>query len=272
MVPDPSPTYRFTAGTTPLLISMPHVGLTIPADIEAGMTAAAAARADTDWHVDRLYDFAAPVGASVIAATQSRYVIDLNRRPDGVALYAGADNTDLCPTSTFDRQPLYPPDGAPDAAERARRIALYWQPYHDRIAAELARLKQRFGHALLFDAHSIRSRVPRFFDGRLPDLNLGARDGTTADATLLAALAASLAATAPAGGYSWVRDGRFKGGHITARYGRPADAIHAVQMELSQITYMDEAPPFGFREDRAARVRPVLRALIDTLLVWRPAR
>lgn len=264
------PPFRFIEGTTPLLVSMPHVGLHIPPDIEAGMTMAAGSRADTDWHVDRLYDFAGALGASTIAATHSRYVVDLNRRPDGEALYAGADNTELCPTSTFDRLPLYPDGGAPGDTEIGRRVAKYWRPYHDHVAAELVRLKERFGYALLFDAHSIRSQVPRFFDGRLPDLNLGSRDGKTADRRLLQALEASLTRTSEARGFSWIRDGRFKGGFITAHYGRPEESIQAVQMELSQITYMDEAPPFAFREDLAAGIRPVLRALLETMLAWEP--
>jgi len=266
------PPFRLVEGTTPLLVSMPHVGLYIPPDIETGMTAASDPRADTDWHIDRLYDFAAGLGASTIAATHSRYVIDLNRRPDGAVLYAGADNTELCPTSTFDRLPLYPDGGMPDDSEVARRIAAYWRPYHDHVTAELHRLKTRFGHALLFDAHSIRSQVPRFFDGRLPDLNLGTRDGTTAEPTLVEALETTLVRTAGPCGYTWIRDGRFKGGYITAQYGRPEESVQAVQMELSQITYMDEGPPFAFREDLATGIRPVLKALLETMLAWEPAQ
>lgn len=256
--------YRFTTGSAPLLVSMPHVGTHLPTDIAARMNPAARALSDTDWHVDRLYDFLDQLGASVIAANHSRYVIDLNRAPDDRPLYPGASNTELCPTTSFDEQPLYRAGQAPDAAEVALRRRFAWQPYHDRLRQELEALKARHGLALLWDAHSIRSRVPRFFEGRLPDLNLGTGGGVTADPDLLARLAAS----AGAGNYNCVANGRFKGGYITRNYGRPAAGIHAVQLELSQITYMDEDPPYGFREDLAAGIRPLLRRLLETALDW----
>jgi len=257
--------YRFTAGSAPVLVSMPHVGTEVPAAQRAGMTEAGLGLADTDWHVDRLYDFLGELEIPVIAATQSRYVIDLNRPADGGALYPGASNTELCPTTTFDEEPIYQAGQAPDAAETALRRRLVWQPYHDRLAAELEAIKARHGRAVLWDAHSIRSRVPRFFEGPLPDLNLGTAGGTTADPALIARLAAGAEASAP---YSAVVDGRFKGGAITRGYGDPAAGVHAVQLELSQITYMDEDPPYGFREDLAAGIRPVLRRLVETALAW----
>ena len=261
--------YRFTAGTAPLLVSMPHVGTHVPADIAARFTDAAQPLPDTDWHVDRLYDFLGDLGASVIAATHSRYVIDLNRAPDDRALYAGARNTELCPTSTFAEQPLYRDGGGPDADEAAARRDAHWRPYHDQLAEELSAITARHGIAVLWDAHSIRSRVPRFFDGRLPDLNLGSGGGTTADPGLLAGLET---AAAQAEGYTSVLDGRFKGGYITRNYGDPAGGVHAVQLELSQITYMDEDPPYTFRDDLAAGIRPVLRRLMETALAWARGR
>ena len=257
--------YRFTPGATPLLVSMPHVGTHLPAEIAAGMTEAARALPDTDWHVDTLYDFLAAFGASVLTATQSRYVIDLNRPPDDAPLYPGASNTGLCPTTTFADEPIYLEGAAPDEAEIEHRRALIWRPYHDRLAAELAAIKARHGVALLWEAHSIRSRVPRFFEGRLPDLNLGTAGGRSADSGLIARVAAVAEA---AGDYSHALDGRFKGGYITRAYGDPGAGVHAVQLELSQITYMDEDPPFGFRDDLAAGIRPVLRRFLETALAW----
>ncbi|MGH6933480.1 MAG: N-formylglutamate deformylase, partial [Dongiaceae bacterium] len=224
---------------------------------------------DTDWHVDRLYDFLDEMGANVIRATHSRYVIDLNRPPDGQLLYPGASNTELCPTSLFDGGPIYGSGRAPDEAVVADRLANYWRPYHDRLSMELAALKRRFGFALLFDAHSIRSVVPRFFEGRLPDINLGTGGGGSAAAGLAATL---IEAAADAEGYSSVLNGRFKGGYITRQYGRPTDRVHAVQLELSQATYMDETPPFTFREDLAKQVRPRLRAIVAAMLAWGMAR
>jgi N-formylglutamate deformylase len=230
----------------------------------ARMTEAARALPDTDWHVDRLYDFLEDLDASVLTATQSRFVIDLNRAPDGAPLYPGASNTELCPTTTFDELPVYRAGQGPDEAEIEARRARVWRPYHERLRAELAAIKARHGVALLWDAHSIRSRVPRFFEGRLPDLNFGSGGGVTADPELLG----RLAEVAGGSGYTQAVDGRFKGGYITRAYGRPGDGIHAVQLELSQVVYMDEAPPYGFREDLAAGIRPVLRRLLERAQDW----
>ncbi len=261
--------YRFAAGSTPLLVSMPHVGTHIPERLAVRMTDSARAVPDTDWHVDRLYDFLGDLGASVIQATHSRYVIDLNRPPDSAPLYPGAANTGLCPIEQFDGAPIYRPGQAPADAEAQERLTLFWRPYHERLAAELQALKQRHGIALLYEAHTIRSRVPRLFDGRLPDINLGTADGAAA-APELAALLIETAGEAE--GCSSVLNGRFKGGYITRRYGRPAEATHAVQLELSQIAYMDEDAPYRFRDDLAAAVRPTLRAVLEAMLDWASAR
>ena len=257
--------FHLHQGTTPLLISIPHGGVQVPADIAAGWTPEARVLADTDWHVERLYDFAQGMGAGVIAATHSCYVIDLNRPPDGAALYPGADNTELCPTTSFAREPLYGPGNAPDRDEIDRRIDSYWRPYHQALAAEIYRLRSTHGVALLFDAHSIRSEVPRFFAGRLADFNLGTAAGASADGALAARL---LAICRKADAYSSVLNGRFTGGYITRRHGKPANAVHALQLELSQATYMDEDPPFGYRPDLADAVRPVLMKLLAEMLDW----
>jgi N-formylglutamate deformylase len=256
-------TYRFRAGSSPLLISMPHVGTHIPANLAAAMTPAGLEVPDTDWHVDLLYDFLDELGAGVLQATHSRYVIDLNRTPTGEALYPGARNTELCPTTRFDDQPIYRPDLAPDGVQIAERRNLYWQPYHDRLALELAAIKAKHGYALLLDAHSIRSRVPRFFEGRLWDINLGSGDGVAASPAICEAV---LDVAAKAESYTSILNGRFKGGYITRRYGRPIDCIEAIQLELSEITYMDEDPPFALRQDLAAGIRPVLRRILEALM------
>ena len=218
---------------------------------------------DTDWHVPRLYAFAPEAGAGLIAATHSRYVIDLNRNADGAALYAGADNTELCPTRSFAQAPLYREGQAPDADEIARRRQQYWQPYHDRLAAELERLRAQHGYALLLDGHSIRSQVPRFFEGRLPDLNLGTADGTSCAAAVQAAAAEVLA---HAEGFSAIVNGRFKGGTITRRYGQPVQGVHALQLEMAQSCYLDEAAPEVWPPQRAAALIAVLRRLVGALL------
>lgn len=252
--------YSLKQGRVPLLISMPHNGQHIPADIAATMHPYASAVADTDWFLDRLYDFAEELGASVINPVHSRYVIDLNRPPDGTVLYAGANNTELCPTTGFDERPLYLPGKAPNEQEVARRIERYWRPYHNALNAELQRLKAQHGYALLFDAHSIKSQVPRFFEGRLPDINFGTADGKSAASVLEQAIMA-----VPTEPFTRVLNGRFKGGYITRNYGQPAQHIHALQLELSQITYMDEER-FVWRPELAAEVQPVLRRVLQALL------
>ena len=258
-------TFRFQPGETPVLLSIPHVGTVVPPDIAATMTDAALAVPDTDWHLDRLYHFAPALGIGFLKPIFSRYVIDLNRDPDGGVLYPGASNTELCPLTTFDHQPVYRPGREPDAAEVRRRVGTFWRPYHEQLNGELQALKKRFGVAVLFDAHSIRSRVPRFFDGQIQDFNLGTSDGASASPALVGRLMNVLTAT---GRYSSVQNGRFKGGFITRHYGNPADDIHSIQLELSQITYMDEEAPYGFREDAARQVRPTLERLMALIVEW----
>ncbi|MGS0743581.1 N-formylglutamate deformylase [Glaciimonas sp. GG7] len=259
------PTFLFHRGRLPLLVSMPHAGEHIPPDIAAEMTPAALALADTDWHLPVLYNFLKEMGASILIATHSRYVIDLNRPQDDVNLYPGLDTTGLCPVDTFHKEPLYQQNAQPNAEEIQRRVALYWQPYHAQLAQELQRMRDEHGIAMLWDAHSIASVVPRFFEGRLPDLNLGTASGTSCAPALAEQLRA---VAASANGYSHALNGRFKGGHITRYYGQPDQHIHAVQLELAQCTYMDEQPPFAFKEALAEQIRPTLRQLIATMLAW----
>ncbi len=255
--------FEFVPGTIPLLWSAPHPGTHIPLQLEARMTPAALQRADTDWNMPRLYDFVRDLGAHVLHATHSRYVIDLNRDPSGVPLYPGADNTELCPTSTAQWEPLYREGQAPGPDEIAERTARYWQPYHDQLRHTLDAIRARHGYALLFDAHSIRSELPRFFEGRLPDINLGTADQASAAPAIGPQL---LEAAQRFPDYASVLNGRFKGGYITRAYGHPARGIHAVQLELTWRCYMDEAGSFAFDEARAARIRPTLRALVERLI------
>jgi N-formylglutamate deformylase len=261
--------FHFTHGTTPVLISVPHAGTHIPAEIAARMTGDALDMPDTDWHVPLLYDFAATLGAGMIVATHSRYVIDLNRDPSGTPLYPGADNTELVPLTTFGRDAVYRPGLAPDEAEVAQRVARYWRPYHEKVAAELDAIKARFGIAVLWDAHSIFSHVPRFFSGRLPDLNLGSARGTSAAADLVAAVTKTFATT---NAFSSVLDGRFTGGYITRHFGKPGAGIHALQLELAEAAYMDEAPPYTFDAARAAPLKALLERSIGAVVAWAQAQ
>jgi N-formylglutamate deformylase len=257
--------YRFREGSRPLVVSMPHVGTTIAPELSRAMAALAAQRPDTDWHLPRLYDFLHDLGASVIAATHSRYVVDLNRPPGDESLYPGRVTTGLVPHETFAGNSLYREGHAPDAAQVAARIEGYWKPYHRRLAAELARVRAQHGVAVLWDAHSIVSRSPRLFEGRLADFNLGTADGKSCDPELARELHAAIGKHTA---FTSVLDARFKGGYITRQYGRPADGIHAVQLEMSECIYMDERSPYTFREELAHAVRPVLREQLEIALDW----
>ena len=264
-VPAPEPPLlRLARGSAPLLVSMPHVGTFVPPELAARMTPQALALADTDWHLPEVYDFLGPMGATVLAATHSRLAVDVNRPPDGANLYPGQDSTGLVPVDTFHREPVYAGE-PPDAAEVARRRDRFWNPYHQALARELARLRALHPRVVLWDAHSIASRLPRFFEGRLPDLNFGTAGGSSCAPGLVEAVLGPVRAQQD---YSWVLNGRFTGGYITRRYGDPASGVHAVQLEMSQIAYMEEAAPFALREDLARALRPLLRACLRAALDW----
>ena len=258
--------FTLVPGSTPLLINVPHAGTYIPPQLRQGMSMVAQTVPDTDWHVHLLYQFALELGAGLMVATHSRYVADLNRDPGDAALYPGADNTELCPTRSFANEDLYLPGQAPDAQQITLRRERYWAPYHQTLAATLAQIKAQHGYAILLDGHSIRSQVPRFFDGRLPDLNLGTAAGASCDPALQAA---AMNVLQSAGGLSAICNGRFKGGYITRHYGRPAQGAQALQLEMGQSCYMDEAAPFAWEPPRAQALVDVLRRLVESLLAWR---
>ena len=259
--------FRFRQGGGPLVVAMPHVGAAIPAELEHSLTDVGRAALDTDWHVDRLYDFLDEVDATSLIARQSRTAVDLNRSPENEALYPGRFETGLCPTTTFEGSPLYREGHAPDAAEVARRVEAWWRPYHDQLRRALDETKARHGYALLLDAHSIRAEIPMLFEGRLPDVNVGTADGKSCDPSLTARLEEVLRAHDR---FAWVVNGRFKGGWTTRHYGRPSDGVHAVQFELVQAAYMDEANPAVFDPPIAKPMRNLLRELVGAMADWRP--
>jgi N-formylglutamate amidohydrolase len=253
-----SDVFSFRQGSTPLLVSVPHDGRRLPSEMMAGMTAAARAIPDTDWHVMRLYEFAADLGASIIKAEYSRYVVDLNRSADDAPLYDGRYSTGLCPTQTFAGDDIYLQDKDIDTQARVRR---YWRPYHQKIEETLQALQATFGYALLWDAHSIPSRVPSLFDGELPELNIGSWH----QRSCAPEVAAAVTSAADASPYSAVLDARFTGGFITRHYGRPANGIHAIQLELAQRAYMNERTG-EYDETRAASVRLTLAEMLRAFM------
>src|SRR5271157_1179478 len=262
-------------GASPLIVSIPHAGADLGA-YEERFVDPWLARKDADWRLDELYDFVGALDATLVRTRLSRSIIDVNRDPSGASLYPGQATTELCPTTTFDGEPLYRPGDAPDDAEIAERMLLAFDPYHEALAGEVARLRERFARVALFDAHSIRSRIPRLFDGELPAFNLGTNSGASCSPALREAVGAVIAAS----GRSFVVDGRFKGGWITRAYGRPSDGVEAMQLELACRAYMlePEAPssdswPQPIDPGRAARTRATLRKILETILAHpeRPA-
>jgi N-formylglutamate deformylase len=263
--PMTSTVFNLVQGDVPLLISIPHLGTALPDELRGGLTPEALSVRDTDWHLDTLYGFARAMGASVLGAKVSRYVIDLNRPPGGESLYPGQTTTGLCPTESFRGEPLYRAGHAPDDAEVQRRRVTYWQPYHDALRQELDRLRALHGQVLLWEAHSIASVLPRLFEGKLPDLNMGTNDGAACADDILAAAVQPVLDSA--GAFTHVVNGRFKGGYITRAYGQPASGVHAIQLEMCQSVYMNEEAPFAYRADLAAKVQPLLERMLGAAML-----
>lgn len=250
--------YTFHKGVLPLLISVPHDGRQLTSDMQGVMSEAGKSLPDTDWHVAKLYEFGRELGASMLTANYSRYVVDLNRPADDAALYEGQVATGLCPLKTFDGEDIYAGEIAVDTEHR---INTYWRPYHEKIEATLAELCATHGYALLWDAHSITSRVPSLFDGELPILNFGTWNGRSCGQ----AIADAVVQVAMNGPYEAVLNARFKGGYITRHYGCPAKNIHAIQLEIAQRAYMDEATS-DYVSEQASKLRESLIAMLDAFI------
>jgi len=255
-----SDVFTYHEGTAPLLVSVPHDGRRLPPEVERRMTGAGRELPDTDWHVARLYEFARELGAHLLAAGYSRYVIDLNRPASDESLYPGQVATGLCPLQTFAGDDIYA-SGSVSDDEIAARIERYWQPYHAQIASVLETMRARHGCAVIWDAHSIASRVPRLFNGELPVLNVGTYGGRSC-APALGAAVFEIAERSP---YSAVLNGRFQGGFITRQYGDSASRTHAVQLEIAQRAYMDERSG-EYDAAKASRLRDTLRPMLDACI------
>ena len=263
-----------TRGDAPLVVSIPHAGTDLPSDLEPRLVSPWLARKDADWHLERLYDFASALGATVVRTTISRTVIDVNRDPSGVSLYPGQATTGLCPTETFDGEPLYLAGAEPGERDIDVRRTHYFAPYHERLAHELIRLRETHARVVLYDCHAIRSVIPRLFDGELPQWNIGTNDGRSCDAELTRIVETQCHRS----GLSRVTNGRFTGGYITRHYGRPDAGVHAIQMELACRGYMHEpaAPdeatwPSPYVEAQASHLRQTLRTILDGAAAWADA-
>lgn len=254
-------------GDAPLIVSVPHAGTDIPADVERALVSPWIGCQDADWYVDRLYDFANDHGATIVATSMSRTVVDVNRDPSGASLYPGQATTELCPTTNFDGEPLW--RKAPDEAEIARRVDVYFRPYHAALESEIARLRAMYPAVVLYEAHSIRSIVPRLFYGELPQFNIGTNSGQSCAPALAAAVEAAI------NDPSRVVNGRFKGGWTTRNYGRPEQGVHAIQMELAMRGYLDEPQaftpetwPVRYDDARAAPMRETLTRVLRACIAF----
>lgn len=262
-------------GGAPVVLSVPHAGIEIPPRYARQLVSPWLGRKDTDWWVDRLYDFAPGLGVTLVRTAISRTVIDPNRDPSGASLYPGQATTELCPATSFDGEPLYPAGGGPDGAEIASRRAAYFDPYHAAIAAEIGRLRRSHPLVVLYDCHSIRSAVPRLFAGTLPIFNIGTNSGASCSAELTSAVESVCRAT----GMTWITNGRFKGGYTTRHYGHPERGVHALQMELACRSYirepegactLDNWPPH-YDETTAAPAREVLTRIVAACISFAAA-
>ncbi|WP_130732594.1 N-formylglutamate deformylase [Komagataeibacter xylinus] len=263
------PVFTHTRGTAPVLVTIPHAGTALAPGMAERMTPRGRLLPDTDWYMEKLYTSAADMGIGVIRANYSRYVIDLNRGADDSTLYPGRPKTGLVPDLTFDGTPIYHPGQEPDEAETGERRIRYWQPYHDAVAEELARLKARWGWAILWDGHSIKTEIPRLFEGCLPDLNFGTNQGAACAPSLIDSVV-SLAARDT--DYSHVVNGRFKGGYTTRHYGQPEQDIHAIQLEKAQRIYLGhEDTPWPLDTDKTRKISALIGTLLQQATAWRPA-
>ncbi|WP_158818378.1 N-formylglutamate deformylase [Methylocapsa sp. S129] len=257
-------------GEAPLLVSLPHTGLEL-GPLEPRLVSPWLARKDADWWIEKLYDFAGSLGATIVRTTISRTLIDVNRDPSGASLYPGQATTELCPATTFDGEPLYRDGESPSSDEIAERRALWFDPYHAALKAEIARLRQRHSRIVLYDCHSIRSQIPRLFEGELPVFNFGTNGGVSAESALSGLVVDILASS----GQPFVVNGRFKGGWITRAYGDPAHGVHALQMELACRGYMREPAPIGpdnwpspYDPVFAVPIRQTLTTILQAALAW----
>ena len=258
--------FDVTRGDLPVVLGMPHTGTWVPKDVFAQLNARGRALADTDWHIDQLYSGLLP-GVTTVRATFHRYVVDANRDPDGESLYPGQNTTGLVPLTDFDGIDIW--DEPPEPDEVAHRCAMYHAPYHAALQAEMERLRDLYGFAILYDCHSIRGEIPFLFDGQLPDLNIGTNLSTSCDSGI-ETLVENHARTATQ--LSTVVNGRFKGGWTTRHYGRPDQGWHATQMEIAQRSYLtEEAAPWAYDTTKARRLRAVLKPILTDLSRWRPA-
>lgn len=255
---------RPTTGQVPVILSIPHCGTIFPDELTGGFREEKLRDLDdTDWFVDRLYDFAPAMGITMLSAKYSRWIIDLNRAPDNQPLYSdGRVLTGLCPVTDFLGEPLYKDQRSEIHPEEIqRRKNLYYRPYHEQISQLLDQMLEEFGKVLLWDCHSIRSSVPTIRKGLFPDLILGDADGTSASPGLSEITLRNLEGQ----GRLVSHNEPFKGGYITRHYGNPSVNVHTLQLEMSKINYMNDEER-RYDAYRAEQIRIKLQKNFEELI------
>lgn len=255
-------------GRTPVIFEVPHAGLEIPEPLRDELLVHRdTLKRDADLYVDQLCTLVPEAGAALLAARNSRYVVDLNRAPDDVELGTGDDvparlgqprgvvwrvTTDGRPAL---RRPL-------DAAAIADRLARYHAPYHACLRDALESTRQRFGFVLLVAGHSMPSAVRRGARDveRRADIVPGSLGGTSADPRVVELVDHHFRAA----GLSVRHDDPYRGGYTTAHYGRPAHKQHAIQIEINRALYMDELTCVP-KPEPFARLQSLLRDLAARL-------
>lgn len=251
-----------TQNKVPILVSVPHAGITIPEELKAKYKPAMiSAIDDTDYYVDRLYEFVSSLGITMVVADISRWVIDLNRSAENAPLYNdGRVITSLCPTTNFNDDHIYIDQG-PSEAEVNQRKSVYYYPYYDQIRLELTKLQREFKHVLFFDAHSIRQHVPGIRKEKFPDLILGDVDGTSADTKIISTAIDALSKAK----LSLDHNHPFKGGNLTRTFGHPEKNIHGLQLEMAKNVYMNDLET-SYHEARANHIQITLTILFENLI------
>ncbi len=263
-MPDPFVVIEPKQPIVPIILSVPHCGTDFPDEIRNDyVPEMMAAPDDTDWFVHQLYNFATELGITIIHAKYSRWAIDLNRDPESAPLYDdGRIITGLTTTTDFFGKSIYiSDDRIPDQKEVERRLTEYYWPYYNKIQDLLDERLATFGKALLWDAHSIRHFVPTIRKEIFPDMILGNNDETTAHPELIETALHGLTS----GKFGVNHNTPFKGGHITRYFGKPEQNIHALQLEMNKILYMDDEER-NFHEERANEMRAVLKPTFEALI------
>jgi N-formylglutamate deformylase len=253
-----------TAGKVPFVLSIPHRGTEFPEELTNHyVPELVEVLDDTDWDLEKLYDFAGDLGITVIYAKYSRWVIDLNREPESKPLYNdGRLITELCPKTTFLGENIYlKNEFEPDDAEIERRLETYFDPYHQKVDEIINGLKNEFEEVLFWDAHSIRREVKTIRPEPFPDFILGNNDGKTADNKFIETALRSLRS----GDWQINHNDPFRGGYLTRSKGRPENGVHALQLEMSKDLYMSNNE-LDYADEKAVKIKSLLKKTFEELI------